>query len=123
MVSCKMYTNFSILHCTRSARARLRHILRHILTHILRHILRHILCLLLCLFNATSSARNKQKYTGITHKKTGCFTSPHAPAVIVEQFSFFFHRLVEASSYAITTFYKIKIGLKLGKGGACTKKV
>ena len=63
------------------------------------------------------------KYTVTTHKKTGCFTSPHAPAVIVEQFSFFFHRLVGANCYAIPTFYRIKIGQKLGNVEQCTKKV
>ena len=66
---------------------------------------------------------NKHTYTVRTHKKTEGFTLPHATAVIVDKFSFFFHVLVEDWSYTISTFYRIEIGQKLGLPGQCRKKV
>ena len=130
---------FSILHCTRSARARcwlglLTRILRQILTRITdSHFVPIVVPVIEPLLHITNTntqcihtnytSRNKYTYTVHTHKKTAGFTSPHAPAVMVEKYSFFFYVLVEASSYAISTFYRIKIGQKLETRGPCTKKV
>ena len=58
---------------------------------------------------------NKHTYTVRTHKKTEGFTLPHATAVIVDKFSFFFHVLVEDWFYPISTFYRIKIGQEFMK--------
>ena len=85
MVSCKMYTNFTILHCTRSARKLWAlfdsHCWLTLLTHILRHILTHILCLLLlCLFTEPALHITNTPTQCVHTKILGGFTSPHAPA-------------------------------------------
>ena len=65
---------------------------------------------------------NTHKYTVRKHAKSECFSLPRATAVNVEKFSSFFHLLVGARSYAISTSYRIEIGQKLGIPGQCRKR-